>query len=155
MIFSKSINAWIIAWPAVCIFTPPSVIARCVGLLQSRTLKTPTTATNTSLHTNAGVLLPQDVFFYLSKLVQCTNILGWHNVLSCQFKQMYWFPFIEQMDFANKRYSYLISKSILLWAEQVNIGPLIHELLHGNETSNCGEQVAAVLVMNLIGIQWQ
>lgn len=63
------------------------------------------------------------------------------------------------MDFSDKRYSYLISKSILLCAEQVNIGPFIHELLHGNEIvcsaeiSNCGEQVAAVLVMNLIGIQ--
>lgn len=63
------------------------------------------------------------------------------------------------MDFSDIRYSYLISKSILLCAEQVNISPLIHELLHGNEIvcsaeiSNCGEQVAAVLVMNLIGIQ--
>lgn len=43
----------------------------------------------------------------------------------------------------------------------MKIGLLIHELLHGNEMvcsaemSNCGEQVAAVLVMNLIGIQWQ
>lgn len=65
------------------------------------------------------------------------------------------------MDFSDKRYSYLISKSIWLCAEQVNIGLLIHELLHGNEIvysaeiSNCGEQVAVVLVMNLIGIQWQ
>lgn len=155
MIFSKSIIASIITWPAVCIFTPPSVFARCVGLLQSRTPKTPTTATSTSLHTNARVYLPQDVYFYPRKPVQCTNILGRHHVLSRQFKQMYWFPFIEQMDIANKRYSYLISKSILLWAEQVNIGPLIRELLHGNEISNCGEQVAAVLAMNLVGTQWQ
>lgn len=81
--------------------------------------------------------------------------------LSQQFKQMYYFPLVEQMDFSDKRYSYLISKSILFCAEQVNISPLIHELQHRNEVvcsskiSNCGEQVTAVLVMNLIGIQWQ
>jgi len=44
------------------------------------------------------------------------------------------------MDFSDKGCNYLISESILLYAKQVSISSLIHELLHRNETVQQGDQ---------------